>query len=147
MRPSGVISRASARPACQPSPHWLRLGLVDSNQSRTGRPARSRATAPQTLPFPILAKNGSETVGDFAYGRVAIGGIDDRWHQVGARAGSPLQRGEALFHGRLAARRAHFAQFPDLRVLQRGVQSEGGRSEEHTSELQSRQYLVCRLLL
>src|SRR3712207_7567568 len=25
--------------------------------------------------------------------------------------------------------------------------STGGRSEEHTSELQSRQYLVCRLLL
>src|SRR3712207_8586197 len=25
--------------------------------------------------------------------------------------------------------------------------SDGGRSEEHTSELQSRQYLVCRLLL
>src|SRR3712207_7130387 len=25
--------------------------------------------------------------------------------------------------------------------------SRGGRSEEHTSELQSRQYLVCRLLL
>src|SRR3712207_7095230 len=25
--------------------------------------------------------------------------------------------------------------------------AEGGRSEEHTSELQSRQYLVCRLLL
>src|SRR3712207_8336103 len=28
--------------------------------------------------------------------------------------------------------------------VERGV---GGRSEEHTSELQSRQYLVCRLLL
>src|SRR3712207_8606940 len=28
----------------------------------------------------------------------------------------------------------------------RGVRG-GGRSEEHTSELQSRQYLVCRLLL
>src|SRR3712207_8179944 len=27
------------------------------------------------------------------------------------------------------------------------VGGEGGRSEEHTSELQSRQYLVCRLLL
>src|SRR3712207_7581525 len=27
------------------------------------------------------------------------------------------------------------------------VSSFGGRSEEHTSELQSRQYLVCRLLL
>src|SRR3712207_8003132 len=26
-------------------------------------------------------------------------------------------------------------------------QSQGARSEEHTSELQSRQYLVCRLLL
>src|SRR3712207_7344576 len=27
------------------------------------------------------------------------------------------------------------------------VKSDGSRSEEHTSELQSRQYLVCRLLL
>src|SRR3712207_8464564 len=27
------------------------------------------------------------------------------------------------------------------------VRTGGGRSEEHTSELQSRQYLVCRLLL
>src|SRR3712207_7139118 len=27
------------------------------------------------------------------------------------------------------------------------VNPSGGRSEEHTSELQSRQYLVCRLLL
>src|SRR3712207_7354799 len=28
-----------------------------------------------------------------------------------------------------------------------GAAEEGDRSEEHTSELQSRQYLVCRLLL
>src|SRR3712207_7964299 len=28
-----------------------------------------------------------------------------------------------------------------------GVEGDRGRSEEHTSELQSRQYLVCRLLL
>src|SRR3712207_7220541 len=28
-----------------------------------------------------------------------------------------------------------------------GPRGEAGRSEEHTSELQSRQYLVCRLLL
>src|SRR3712207_8189898 len=28
-----------------------------------------------------------------------------------------------------------------------GIQKDGTRSEEHTSELQSRQYLVCRLLL
>src|SRR3712207_8504483 len=35
-------------------------------------------------------------------------------------------------------------------VAQRGageLQPPGARSEEHTSELQSRQYLVCRLLL
>src|SRR3712207_6972766 len=30
---------------------------------------------------------------------------------------------------------------------QRGVEDDPQRSEEHTSELQSRQYLVCRLLL
>src|SRR3712207_8633827 len=30
---------------------------------------------------------------------------------------------------------------------ERGVVESGERSEEHTSELQSRQYLVCRLLL
>src|SRR3712207_9032465 len=29
----------------------------------------------------------------------------------------------------------------------RGQRQRAGRSEEHTSELQSRQYLVCRLLL
>src|SRR3712207_7860072 len=28
-----------------------------------------------------------------------------------------------------------------------GPEAQGARSEEHTSELQSRQYLVCRLLL
>src|SRR3712207_8124390 len=42
--------------------------------------------------------------------------------------------------------------FPGGRVTMEGVEfggirSERVRSEEHTSELQSRQYLVCRLLL
>src|SRR3712207_8212272 len=32
-------------------------------------------------------------------------------------------------------------------VTVEGAEPGGGRSEEHTSELQSRQYLVCRLLL
>src|SRR5947209_16601827 len=37
---------------------------------------------------------------------------------------------------------------PDRRpVLAGGRRPESARSEEHTSELQSRQYLVCRLLL
>src|SRR3712207_7232960 len=35
---------------------------------------------------------------------------------------------------------------PDL-VVRPGAGGQVGRSEEHTSELQSRQYLVCRLLL
>src|SRR3712207_7669600 len=34
-----------------------------------------------------------------------------------------------------------------LGVVFRGEEQDRGRSEEHTSELQSRQYLVCRLLL
>src|SRR3712207_8036319 len=50
-----------------------------------------------------------------------------------------------------------FAKHPDVRTvflgqlattdLPFGEQVEGYRSEEHTSELQSRQYFVCRLLL
>src|SRR3712207_8320174 len=35
----------------------------------------------------------------------------------------------------------------EVGVLQRADGGLRGRSEEHTSELQSRQYLVCRLLL
>src|SRR3712207_7287206 len=34
-----------------------------------------------------------------------------------------------------------------LPVERRRIRHDPGRSEEHTSELQSRQYLVCRLLL
>src|SRR3712207_8448654 len=34
-----------------------------------------------------------------------------------------------------------------VRAHQHSAGGQGGRSEEHTSELQSRQYLVCRLLL
>src|SRR3712207_7585930 len=34
-----------------------------------------------------------------------------------------------------------------LAAQDRGHERDDGRSEEHTSELQSRQYLVCRLLL
>src|SRR3712207_7162382 len=35
----------------------------------------------------------------------------------------------------------------DVEVVEVVARGGGGRSEEHTSELQSRQYLVCRLLL
>src|SRR5258707_11039745 len=51
-----------------------------------------------------------------------------------------------------AAGRARVVERQDVRVLQRGsgldfLGADRFRSEEHTSELQSRQYLVCRLLL
>src|SRR5258707_5085098 len=45
---------------------------------------------------------------------------------------------------RLAPVLANQQQF---QILQMPVRPPEGRSEEHTSELQSRQYLVCRLLL
>src|SRR3712207_7933027 len=77
-----------------------------------------------------------------------------------------LFRSQALEHGQQAGQVADEAsglparQFGDVRILllrhdrrpgRPGVveprPAEFGRSEEHTSELQSRQYLVCRLLL
>src|SRR3712207_7944620 len=39
------------------------------------------------------------------------------------------------------------AAFPEDELREAGLFSAHHRSEEHTSELQSRQYLVCRLLL
>src|SRR3712207_7283350 len=61
---------------------------------------------------------------------------------------TPLARGDDLLrlrgvdHGD-AVRPLHEVERLDHRVLEHAVV----RSEEHTSELQSRQYLVCRLLL
>src|SRR3712207_7086322 len=53
-----------------------------------------------------------------------------------------VQRGEPLGHGvRVRCRHEHVGAEDEQRS--RAVV----RSEEHTSELQSRQYLVCRLLL
>src|SRR3712207_8337952 len=55
--------------------------------------------------------------------------------------GGPVRR---LFADPVAAEKAYFAEtgiFPIMHVVALR------RSEEHTSELQSRQYLVCRLLL
>src|SRR3712207_6888582 len=44
--------------------------------------------------------------------------------------------------------RERLAAYPGLTAVRLGRElRERGRSEEHTSELQSRQYLVCRLLL
>src|SRR3712207_8959480 len=56
----------------------------------------------------------------------------------------PLREDETLSERR-RRRRAARRQFPT--ALAAAASPTGFRSEEHTSELQSRQYLVCRLLL
>src|SRR3712207_7476079 len=61
-------------------------------------------------------------------------------HRAQARAGSALRQRHRAPHDRRLERLARGAGRPPLAV-------EVARSEEYTSELQSRQYLVCRLLL
>src|SRR3712207_9009582 len=68
---------------------------------------------------------------------------------AGAGARLPVERG---LRARLRARAACHGRLGPGRVARRARDDgdPGGgepRSEEHTSELQSRQYLVCRLLL
>src|SRR3712207_9568892 len=63
--------------------------------------------------------------------------------------GRPGPRHTERSGGSVPSARAH-AEFPVRQGLRAGPAWGGGgrgRSEEHTSELQSRQYLVCRLLL
>src|SRR3712207_6886821 len=67
------------------------------------------------------------------------------------RSGRPADHGHDRAPARRSALHAPVRRGHRLLLLLlhgRGVQPGGdGRSEEHTSELQSRQYLVCRLLL
>src|SRR3712207_8422719 len=60
------------------------------------------------------------------------------------RTGRPRRVRQFARRARLANARLAGEQQHATRATQRGAQV---RSEEHTSELQSRQYLVCRLLL
>src|SRR3712207_7612266 len=66
------------------------------------------------------------------------------------RSGRRAAARPRLLADRHAARRRHQRDPPRLAERRRAPPDRGGprrRSEEHTSELQSRQYLVCRLLL
>src|SRR3712207_8327016 len=61
------------------------------------------------------------------------------------RQPAPAQLGERLPHGVDDGGRE-----PERRLVEQEhdrLREQAARSEEHTSELQSRQYLVCRLLL
>src|SRR3712207_7119129 len=68
---------------------------------------------------------------------------------ISARVGAGAVRGRPApvrgLQGELPAELGPAHRRRELRPRERGVPD--GRSEEHTSELQSRQYLVCRLLL
>src|SRR3989449_7885063 len=89
-----------------------------------------------------------------------------RWRELGERlraAGLSAYVLDLRGHGRSGGRPGHLSRFSqllgDLQAFRRVVRlksdrpqvlvglSFGGRSEEHTSELQSRLHLVCRLLL
>src|SRR3712207_6899076 len=61
-----------------------------------------------------------------------------------AEEGRSLHRREVRAEADEAAQDARAEHVSRSRIESR---TESGRSEEHTSELQSRQYLVCRLLL
>src|SRR3712207_7209644 len=87
------------------------------------RPPRSTL-----FPYTTLFRSGLRAPHDL---RREPGRVVER--QQRGRRGQHLDRGRGRLRGRLAL------------VPQRGAG--GRRSEEHTSELQSRQYLVCRLLL
>src|SRR3712207_8365855 len=69
--------------------------------------------------------------------------LDEVGDGVGDRLGGPIPEGREAGPARQPRVRAGVA--PDQ--LGRVARALVFRSEEHTSELQSRQYLVCRLLL
>src|SRR3712207_6948052 len=76
----------------------------------------------------------------FPYTTLFRSGVRAVLEQLGHDAGD-VRRGH-----RRAADRVERGDVGQARAVAR-VEPGGARSEEHTSELQSRQYLVCRLLL
>src|SRR3712207_8308255 len=75
--------------------------------------------------------------------RSHVGGSSDCKHSELHRRHCPFS-GVGLAHAAGVARQERG---PALGGRHRARPAHGDRSEEHTSELQSRQYLVCRLLL
>src|SRR3712207_8018821 len=86
------------------------------------RPPRS-TLFPYTTLFRSLSPTGQVKVADFGIARAMGAGVEENLTQTGAVMGTAT----------------YFS--PEQ------AQGLPLRSEEHTSELQSRQYLVCRLLL
>src|SRR3712207_8849387 len=94
----------------------------------------------------VIVKRSSFFFNDTATTEIYTLSLHDALPISGGRDPRPLRRGAGA-----RGRRVH--REPPARPRQpraaggRGPRGRRGRSEEHTSELQSRQYLVCRLLL
>src|SRR3712207_8891746 len=90
---------------------------------------------PRSTLFPYTTLFRSHVAGRVDERPTGVAGVDGRVRLDRAR---DLERGQRLDR---AVDRRHDADRERLALVERG------RSEEHTSELQSRQYLACRLLL
>src|SRR5690606_41886640 len=101
--------------------------------------------APPTEFSPLSLHDALPIYLDTVAGELPVGFDGERFRGRGAiDAKGPAV---ALLAGVRAARRRSPALGRDTGVLIQAVSGEEGRSEEHTSELQSRENLVCRLLL
>src|SRR3712207_9203922 len=99
------------------------------------RPPRSTL-----FPYTTLFRSGDERVGDFAAGGAyAVGEVGEDGH--GARGRFAGGRGGGVGEGVVDERALGF----EREAAPAPERAQAHRSEEHTSELQSRQYLVCRL--
>src|SRR3712207_6928445 len=87
---------------------------------------------PRSTLFPYTTLFRSRGFAEGEEGR-HVGG--DRFRRAVRLAGGGLRAGERR------------AEIHHLRAAEDRADADTARSEEHTSELQSRQYLVCRLLL
>src|SRR3712207_8489582 len=70
--------------------------------------------------------------------------VNRHHHRTGAIEGGAVDTVDALMHDRLLGGKRRAGECVGV---EHPRQTRQPRSEEHTSELQSRQYLVCRLLL
>src|SRR3712207_80480 len=120
---------------------------TDENRCAAVRPGRSAAPRPArhgAVPLRRAAHSPGAGAGERGRADDLRAGLRGRpAADAGARAPAGVpQLGHAADH-------AQPARPPDLdaQALRREGGHRIGRSEEHTSELQSRQYLVCRLLL
>src|SRR5690606_41719112 len=99
----------------------------------------SRDTPATLFPYPTLFRSLGRLLRRLPGGEPLMPALDtDRVHVLGVRHHGP---------GSARAVRAELERLRPDAVLIEGPPEADARSEEHTSELQSRENLVCRLLL